>query len=231
MDPTHVESIPYLYRLNKQRESLMWKISYREEEHWNTGTHGLGILLGLAGAVAMALKAAEMDNISRWAVYAYSFSIILLFSASTVYHAVADPRIKRKLRILDHISIYYLIAGTYTPVSLILLRDGNGWLLFWAVWGIALFGTIVKLFFTGRFEIFSVFLYLVMGWLIVVDLKNLLSLLHPEGVFWLAAGGAFYTLGILFYAIRKIPFNHMIWHIFVLGGAISHWIMVYALLK
>ncbi len=208
----------------------MGYIDYKQEEHWNTGTHALGILLGVIGAVYLHRQADQMDFISRLAVWIYSFSILLLFSASTAYHWVADPRIKRRLRILDHISIYYLIAGTYTPVALITLRDGNGWMLFWIIWGMALFGTVLKLFFTGRFEIFSLLLYLLMGWLIVIDLSSLLEKLSAEGTFWLGLGGAFYTLGILFYAIRRIPFNHMIWHFFVLGGAVSHWFLILGLL-
>jgi hemolysin III len=203
------------------------KITYRDEELWNTWTHALGILLGVIGAILMALKAQGMDSLSRISVWVYSLSVIILFTASTVYHAVADPRIKKKLRILDHISIYLLIAGTYTPVALITLREGSGWWLFGAVWGMALFGTVLKLFFTGRFEIFSLFLYLLMGWLIVIDLRDLLDHLSPTGKGLLMAGGAFYTVGILFYAIRKIPFNHMIWHFFVLAGALCHWLFIY----
>jgi hemolysin III len=203
------------------------KITYRDEELWNTWTHGLGILLGVIGAVFMVLKMSGMDSISRTSVWIYSIYVIILFTASTVYHAVADPRIKRKLRILDHISIYVLIAGTYTPVALITLREGSGWWLFGAVWVMALFGTVLKLFFTGKFEIFSLFLYLLMGWLIVIDFRNLMEHLTPSGKGLLIAGGAFYTVGILFYAIRKIPFNHMIWHFFVLAGALSHWLLIY----
>ncbi len=203
------------------------KITYRDEELWNTGTHGLGILLGAVGAVFMILQVQGADRLSRVSVWIYSISVIVLFTASTVYHAVADPRIKRKLRILDHISIYLLIAGTYTPVALITLREGSGWWLFGAVWGMALFGTVLKLFFTGKFEIFSLFLYLLMGWLIVIDLNNLLDHLTSTGKGLLMAGGGFYTVGILFYAIRKIPFNHMIWHFFVLAGAFCHWLFIY----
>ena len=202
-------------------------ITYRDEELWNTWTHGLGIFLGLVGAVFMLQKVVDMDRLSNISVWIYSLSVIILFTSSTVYHAVADPRIKKKLRILDHISIYLLIAGTYTPVALITLREGSGWWLFGAVWGMALFGAILKLFFTGRFEIFSLFLYLLMGWLIVIDLENLLEYLSPRGKSLLIAGGAFYTVGILFYAIRKIPYNHMIWHFFVLAGALSHWLFIY----
>ncbi|MGB5315917.1 MAG: hemolysin III family protein [Robiginitalea sp.] len=205
----------------------MWHLSYKEEEYWNTGTHALGVLLGVIGAVLLLLKGKDLTGVGRMALWVYSISIIVLFSASTIYHAVADPRIKKKLRILDHISIYFLIAGTYTPVALITLREGSGWLLFWAVWGMAAFGTVLKLFFTGRFEILSILLYLLMGWLVVIDLQSLMEQLSPTGKGLLMAGGAFYTVGILFYAIRKIPFNHMIWHFFVLGGAICHWLLVY----
>jgi hemolysin III len=203
------------------------KITYRDEELWNTGTHGLGILLGIIGAIFMIIRARGLDGLGRTSVWIYSLSVIILFTASTVYHAVADPRIKKKLRILDHISIYLLIAGTYTPVALITLREGSGWWLFGAVWAMALFGTVLKLFYTGRFEIFSLFLYLLMGWLIAIDLRNLMEQLTPTGKWYLIAGGAFYTVGILFYAIRKIPFNHMIWHFFVLAGALCHWLFIY----
>ncbi len=203
------------------------KITYRDEELWNTGTHGLGILLGIVGAIFMVNRAGGLDSIGRTSVWIYSLSVIVLFAASTVYHAVADPRIKKKLRILDHISIYLLIAGTYTPVALITLREGSGWWLFGAVWGMALFGTVLKLFYTGRFEIFSVFLYLLMGWLIAIDLRSLLEQITPAGKWYLVAGGGFYTVGILFYAIRRIPFNHMIWHFFVLAGALCHWLFIY----
>ena len=205
----------------------MWHLSYKEEEYWNTGTHALGILLGIAGAFLLLSRGSGLDGLGRASLWVYSLSIVLLFSASTIYHAVADPRIKKKLRILDHISIYFLIPGTYTPVALITLRDSSGWSLFWAVWGMAAFGTILKLFFTGRFEIFSLLLYLLMGWLIVIDLETLMEHLDSRGKGLLIAGGAFYTIGILFYAIRKIPFNHMIWHFFVLGGALCHWLLVY----
>ena len=161
----------------------------------------------------------------------YVVSLLLLFTASTIYHAVENPKLKKKLRILDHISIYYLIAGTYTPVCLSILLPSKGWLLFYLVWGIALFGTVLKIFFTGRFEVFSLVLYGVMGWLIVIDLPYLLEHMSSSGLLYLAAGGAFYTIGILFYAVKKIPYNHLIWHFFVLGGAIAHWFLVLKILN
>jgi len=153
--------------------------------------------------------------------------VIVLFTASTLYHSVKKKTLKQNFRVVDHISIYLLIAGTYTPVLLILLPDSLGWLLFWIVWGIALFGVILKLFYTGKFETFSTLLYLVMGWLIVFDYQNLSQAIGEDGVFWLFAGGISYTVGIVFYAVERIPFNHVIWHVFVLAGAISHFLMIY----
>jgi hemolysin III len=154
-------------------------------------------------------------------------SIIILFLASTLYHAVKGEKRKHYFRIVDHISIYLLIAGTYTPVLLITLPDSLGWTLFWGVWGIAAFGVILKIFFTGRFETFSTLLYLVMGWIVVFDFSTLAVRMASNGLYLLFAGGAFYTLGIVFYAVEKIPYNHVIWHLFVLGGAICHFFMVY----
>ena len=202
-------------------------MNYKEEEYWNTGSHGLGVLLGLIGCYLMVRETTDGPFWERFSVWVYSLSIILLFFASTTYHAVADPRKKRKWRILDHISIYYLIAGTYTPVALITLGSGNGWVIFYAVWGIALGGTVLKLFFTGKWEYFSLFLYLLMGWMIIFDIQNLIEQTSTLGLSLLFAGGTFYTVGIFFYAFQRIPYNHLIWHFFVLGGAISHWLYIY----
>ncbi len=202
-------------------------VTNTKEEKWNAWSHGLGVLLGLVGLVLLLKNDSSKNSYSTIAIVVYSLSLILLFTASTLYHAASKKEVKAKLRILDHISIYYLIAGTYTPVALITLIDGNGWIILFAVWGIAAFGTVLKLFFTGKFELISLLLYLIMGWLIVFDFNNLTDSLSSRGLYLMALGGAFYTLGIIFYAIRRIPFNHLIWHFFVLGGAISHWFMVY----
>nr|WP_299383687.1 hemolysin III family protein [Allomuricauda sp.] len=200
------------------------------EEKWNTYSHGLGVLLGVVGFFILMGKdlSAQHATIS---IVVYSLSVILLFVASTLYHAIREPKLKARLRILDHISIYYLIAGTYTPVCLLVLAPSKGWSLLYVVWGIALFGTVVKLFFTGKFEKLSLLLYAVMGYLVVLDYGYLSENVSEEGLFWMALGGAFYTLGIFFYAMKRIPFNHFIWHVFVLGGAISHWVMIYNLFK
>ncbi|WP_426430067.1 PAQR family membrane homeostasis protein TrhA [Winogradskyella sp. HB-48] len=198
------------------------------EEQLNAWSHGIGAALGI---VALVLLIVFSDNDSKpWSLFSvivYGISFIVLFLASTLYHAVKGEKRKHYFRIVDHISIYLLIAGTYTPVLLITLRESNGWPLFWVVWGIAAFGLILKLFFTGRFEIFSTLLYLVMGWLIVFDFSNLSDAIGPKGVLWLFAGGLSYTVGIIFYAIQRIPYNHVIWHLFVLGGAICHFFMIF----
>lgn len=200
-------------------------VQTRLEEQLNTISHGIGALLGIAGLVILLVK---QDNTpwSLFSVLAYGISIIILFTASTLYHAARTETRKQYFRIVDHVSIYLLIAGTYTPVLLLLLSDSKGWELFWAVWGIAVFGVILKLFFTGRFEIFSTLLYLVMGWLIVFDFDALVNSMESGGLMLLIAGGLAYTVGIVFYAIRRIPYNHVIWHVFVLAGAICHYLMI-----
>lgn len=197
------------------------------EERLNAWSHGLGAALGIAGLVLLIVFLKKEIPYALFSVIVYGISIIILFLASTFYHAVSGERRKHYFRIVDHISIYLLIAGTYTPILLIMLPDSLGWELFWTVWGIAAFGVVLKIFFTGKFELFSTLLYLVMGWLIVFDFSTLADRIATNGLLLLFAGGLFYTVGIIFYAIEKIPYNHVIWHFFVLGGAICHFFMVY----
>lgn len=199
------------------------------EEKWNAYSHAFGVFLGILGTYI--LVSTQKDANQLLPILIYCVSVVLLFFASTAYHAVKNPLLKQKLRVFDHIGIYYLIAGTYTPVCLWVLQDSKGILLLYLVWGIALFGTVLKLFFTGRFETFSLLLYGIMGWLVVIDLPYLIRALPATELSLLGLGGAFYTLGILFYTIRRIPYNHLIWHFFVLGGAISHFYMIFLLLK
>jgi hemolysin III len=196
------------------------------EEQLNAASHGIGALLGIAGLVLLIVFNTNKADWSLFSVIVYGISLIVLFTASTLYHSMKGEKRKHYFRIIDHISIYLLIAGTYTPVLLITLEKSLGWPLFWTVLGIAVFGVILKLFFTGRFEIFSTLLYLVMGWLIVFDFTNLSEAIGSKGVLWFFAGGLFYTVGIIFYAIHRIPYNHVIWHLFVLGGAIGHFFMI-----
>lgn len=197
------------------------------EEKLNAVSHGIGALFGIAALVLLIVFNSHKSDWSLFSVIVYGISIIILFTASTLYHYIEEEKKKHYFRIIDHISIYILIAGTYTPVLLISLQDSLGWPLFWIVWGIAAFGVILKVFFTGRFETFSVLLYLVMGWLVVFDFQHLSEVIGTNGILLLFAGGLAYTGGILFYAIDKIPYNHVIWHLFVLAGAVFHFFMVF----
>lgn len=197
------------------------------EEKLNTFSHAFGALLGIFALIALIVFDTRKTDWSLFSVLVYGASIIMLFTASALYHWVRNEKKKHIFRIIDHISIYFLIAGTYTPVTLITLQKSHGWALFYTVWAIALFGVVLKLFFTGRFEVFSTLLYLVMGWLIVFDFSNLYNAIGSNGILWLFAGGLAYTVGIVFYAIKAIPYNHVIWHLFVLAGAVCHFFMIF----
>ena len=196
------------------------------EEKLNALTHAIGAVFGIVALILLIVFETKKTAFSLFSVIVYGISIIILFTASTMYHSFTDEKKKHYFRIVDHISIYLLIAGTYTPVLLITLEQSKGWLLFYIVWAIAGFGVILKLFFTGKFETFSTLLYLVMGWLIVFDFSTLSSIMASNGLVLLIAGGLAYTVGIVFYAIEKIPYNHVIWHLFVLAGAILHFFMI-----
>jgi hemolysin III len=160
----------------------------------------------------------------------YGSSLLLLFFASSLYHFVSEPKYKRQLRKLDHISIYVLIAGTYTPICMSVLAESQGELIFILVWSIAAFGLILKLFFTGKFEKISLLLYLVMGWLVVLDIKTLYETINFEALLFLILGGVFYTGGIVFYVMHNLKYHHVIWHIFVLLGSVFHYLMIFEIL-
>ncbi|MEH6619563.1 PAQR family membrane homeostasis protein TrhA [Maribacter arcticus] len=198
-----------------------------EHEKLNVFSHAVGSILAIFAMVILLRENSFKSFYAVSGLVIYSITLISMLTVSAVYHSVTNRVWKHRLRIVDHINIYYLIAGTYTPVALITLIDGNGWFIFFTVWGIALFGTFLKLFFTGKYEILSLLLYLVMGWLIVFDLDNLINNISERGIQLLMVGGAFYTVGIIFYAIKKIPYNHFIWHMFVVCGAVSHWFFIY----
>jgi len=203
------------------------KTIHPKEELLNTISHAVGAIFGIVGLFLLLYKNSEKTSYATICIVVYSLTFISMFLASSLYHYVKKPELKRKLRVVDHINIYFLIAGTYTPISLIMLIDGKGWDIFYIVWGIAAVGTLLKLFLTGKFEILSLVLYLAMGWLVVYDFDSIQAYSTSQGIQLLFLGGAFYTLGIIFYAIDRIPYNHFIWHLFVLGGAVSHWLMIY----
>lgn len=200
---------------------------HAKEELFNTISHAVGAIFGIIGLFLLLSKNSNKTSYATISIVVYSFAFISMFIASSLYHFVSKYELKRKLRVVDHINIYFLIAGSYTPISLITLVNGKGWTIFYIVWGITAVGTLLKLFFTGKYEFVSLLLYLIMGWLVVYDFENILDYTSSQGIQLLFLGGAFYTLGIIFYAIKKIPYNHFIWHLFVLGGAISHWVMIY----
>ena len=197
------------------------------EESLNAISHGIGALFSIIGLILLLQHNTNKTDYALISIILYGITLISMFTVSALYHAVSKVTLKRILRISDHINIYFLIAGTYTPVALITLEGGNGWFIFMVVWSIAAFGTILKLFFTGKYELISLLLYLTMGWLIIFDFDLLLQNTTTRGVTLLFLGGAFYTVGIVFYAIERIPYNHFIWHLFVLGGAISHWLFIF----
>ena len=198
-----------------------------KEELANSITHGLGLALSVAGLVVLIVFAALRGN--AWHVVSCSVfgaTLVLLYSASMVYHIVRSPRAKRIWKVLDHSSIYLLIAGTYTPFTLVNLRGGWGWTLFGLVWGLALLGILFKVFFVDRYVIASTAVYLAMGWIAVIAVKPLLASVAGGGLVLLLAGGLAYSLGVVFFAWGKLPFNHAVWHLFVLAGSICHYFAV-----
>jgi hemolysin III len=198
------------------------------EEKLNVWTHAFGIVLSVIGFVLLLLKPRDAHNHFALLSYIiYGTSLILLYTASTIYHNSKDKKTRIKLNILDHSSIYVLIAGTYSPYALITLEGDIGWLIFIIIWSFAIIGIILKLFFTGRFRILSTAMYVFMGWIIVFAVKPLMENLSPEGLWWLLIGGLSYTFGAVLYSINKIKFNHAIFHVFVLIGSIANFISIY----
>lgn len=198
------------------------------EEKLNVLTHALGFVLSVLALIVMVYYASVDGNFIHIVSFSiFGFSLIFLYASSTLYHNAKDPERRKILRILDHIAIYILIAGTYTPFTLISLKGSTGWAIFALVWGFALIGVVLKLFFTGRFNILSTLMYVAMGWLIVFAIEPLLNNLAPEGVIWLVVGGLFYTIGALLFSIKRLPYNHAIFHIFVLLGSFCHFMAVF----
>ena len=197
------------------------------EEIANSVTHGIGVALSVAALVLLVVFASKYGDAWRIAsLSVYGATLFLLYLASTLYHSFTSPRVKRFFRILDHSSIYLLIAGTYTPVCLVSMRGPWGWTIFGLIWALAISGIVANIFLIGKFKIVSVLLYVAMGWLIVIAVKPMLQMVPRGLIVWLVVGGLCYTLGIVFYAIKKVPYFHFIWHLFVLGGSICHYFAV-----
>lgn len=197
------------------------------EEIANAVSHGVGIVLAIVGLPV--LVGFSVLHGTAWeivAVSVYGATMVLMYTASTVYHAVPHMRAKRVLRVLDHAGIFLAIAGTYTPFTLGNLRGRLGWTLFGVVWALAVAGIVFKALAIGRLRVWSVVLYVAMGWLVVVGFKPLMSLVAPGGVLLLVAGGVAYTAGIAFYAAKRVPYHHFVWHLFVLTGSVLHFFAI-----
>jgi len=197
------------------------------EEIANSVTAGVGAAFSVAAlSVLVTLAAIKGD---AWRVVSFSIfgaALVLLYLAMTLYHSFRSPRAKRFFQLMDHVFIYVLIAGTYTPVMLVNLRGGWGWSLFGVIWGLAVAGIVFKILFFGRFIALSTAVYVAMGWLIVIALKPALAAIPTRGLVWFLIGGLSYTAGVGFYAWRRLPYNHALWHVFILGGSTCHFFAV-----
>lgn len=203
------------------------KFYTRGEEVANAVTHGIGAGLSVAALVLLVVFAENKGD--KWYVLSYTIygvSLLLLYLESTLYHSITNMKVKKLFRIFDHASIYLLIAGTYTPFTLTVLRPTVGWIIFGIVWTLAIAGIIMKVFWIGRFNVISTLIYIGMGWIIIFAMKRLMMLLPTAGIVLLFAGGIIYTAGAVLYLIDRIPYNHAIWHLFVMGGSICHFLCI-----
>lgn len=194
-----------------------------KEEIFNSVTHGIGALLSIVALVILVAYASIKGDPWRIVSFSiYGFTLFFLYMSSTLYHSVFHEKTKRIFRVFDHISIYLLIAGSYTPITLIAMRGTWGWILFSVVWAMAIAGIIIKIVSFEKMKLVSLIMYIIMGWMVVIAIKPMLAMI-PSGFFpWLLASGLFYTVGIIFYIWKRIPFNHGIWHLFVLGGSTAY---------
>lgn len=203
------------------------KVRLSVEELANCVTHGVGLALSIAGFVVLVLLAwANGDAMHIASLSVYGASLVTLYAASTLYHAASGVRAKRLLQVLDHCGIYILIAGTYTPFTLLMLRGSWGWTLFGLAWGIALAGILFRLVFGTRYRAVAVASYVALGWLCVVAIKPMLLLIPAGALAWLVAGGVAYTSGVFFFASKRVRHAHAIWHLFVLTGSVCHYFAV-----
>ena len=199
----------------------------RREEIANALTHGIGALASAAaGAVLVTLAMLHGTVMQQVSAVVFCTSLLLLYTASTLYHAIPGTTAKRRLKIFDHCAIYLLIAGTYTPFALNGLRGPVGWWLFGVAWGLAAIGVIFKLFFTGRFKLFSTMVYVGMGWMVIFAIKPMITNVPLPSLIWLLVGGLAYTAGTMFYHNERLRYSHAVWHLFVLAGSACHFVAV-----
>lgn len=204
------------------------KVQTRAEEIGNATTHGMGALLSVAAITLLIVFSAQQhDGMKLASGIVFGTTLLLMYLSSTLYHSFTDPQLKHLFRIIDHASIYLLIAGSYTPFMLITLRGPWGWTLFTVIWILALSGVVFKMFFVHRFHLVSTIVYLAMGWLAVVAIKPIYQNLPLGGIACLVAGGLCYTVGVIFYVWERLKFSHVLWHLFVLAGSIFHFFAVF----
>jgi len=197
------------------------------EEIFNSITHGIGALVSIAALVLLVVFSSIYGSLSHIISCAiFGSTLVLLYTASTLYHSFQKPKLKHLFKIFDHSCIYVLIAGTYTPFMLVTIRGVLGWSMFALVWSLTVIGVLFKVFFVHRFNIISTIAYILMGWIIIIAIKPLFQTLPEGGLVWLICGGLAYTLGTVFYAWKRLPFNHAIWHLFVLTGSVCHFCAV-----
>jgi len=199
-----------------------------KEELLNIITHAFGFFLSIPALVLLVKNAYQYgDLLYIGSAYIFGGSLVILYAASTLYHSAKKQKLREQLNVFDHSAIYVLIAGTYTPFALITLNGSIGWIIFSVSWGMAFIGIILKLFFTGKYKILSTIIYVLMGWMILFAIKPLMNSLPSEGLLWLFAGGVSYTIGAILYSVKKIRFNHAIFHVFVLIGSFCHFYSVF----
>jgi hemolysin III len=197
------------------------------EEIANTVTHGVGLLASIIGLVV--LVGASIGRGDPWLIAScaiYATTLVLLYLASTLYHSLSATRARHVFQVFDHSAIFLLIAGTYTPFALVNLRGTWGWTLLALTWGLAVFGIVFKAMFGPRWPIVSTVTYILMGWSVVIAINPLVQHVAPAGIAWLVAGGLAYTFGVAFYAWERLPYSHMVWHLFVMAGSVCHYVAV-----
>ncbi len=213
-------------------QNLTFDIKSIHEELANQISHAIGLLMAIIGSIYLLSIAYESSiKYAFIACLIYCFTLVMVYTSSTLYHSAYRLSVRRKLRIFDHISIYFLIAGSYTPSILLYLRTDKGWTVLGILWSMVLIGSIFKLFFTHKFKLVSTLAYFIMGWMAIFIYKPLTMVIPLDAMLWIKVGGAFYTSGIVFYLWKRLKQNHFIWHLFVLAGSMAHFVSVYHLLQ
>tara|TARA_B100000809_G_C14929023_1_gene456231 strand:+ start:123 stop:782 length:660 start_codon:yes stop_codon:yes gene_type:complete len=204
------------------------KIYSALEEKLNVISHGIGFLLSISALVLLVIRSSLYGNAYHVVSFTiFGSSLVVLYAASTLYHNSKKEKVRARLNIFDHASIFILIAGTYTPYVLVSLNGLMGWILFGITWGAAAIGVTLKIFYIGKYEKLSTVLYVLMGWIIIIAIKPLIENLPTEGLFWLFTGGISYTIGAVLFSLKRLKLNHAIFHFFVLIGSVSHFISIY----